>query len=196
MNNKNVLLVFLTVSITSAFVNYATSCQHYDETIIAQCEDLNCDGFIYIDEIKSFGTCARRPVVVVPPKWSGSIIEMAKPVIVDELLKGGFSKDKALYELVVRKGLLSTLSHASKTQETIDKFGNEITSYGNFIKFSKLEETSLQSVEQQWKTKQRNKLISDFFWKIADWLYLIVPTVLLLFSIDWFNQWINRTKSK
>lgn len=91
---------FIYITILFSIISYdanALSCVPMKNRIIAQCKDSICDELIFISEIKSNSSCARRPIVIDPPKWAKSVVEY-------EIKANDFPSDKALYELVMIKG--------------------------------------------------------------------------------------------
>jgi len=166
----------------------ALSCKPMKARIVAQCENSICDEIIFISEIRSIGSCARRPIVIAPPKWAKSVIKY-------EIKANDFPNDEALYELIITKSLFSQMKHFTNAQEYIKLVEEKEIRYSSFHKFRKLNETSIESIHQQWKSKERNQYISDILWELADWISFIVCFVLLVFSIIWFNQWVKNTKT-
>lgn len=87
------------------------------------------------------------------------------------------------------------MKYFTNAQQYIELVEEEGIRHSSFLKFRKLNETSLESVQQQWKSKERNQYISIVLWELVDWVSFVVCFVLLVFSISWFNQWIKGTRS-
>lgn len=189
---KESALIFITILFS--LISYhasASSCKPLNDRIIAQCKGLICEEIIFISDVKSFGSCKRRPIVIDPPQWAKSVIEY-------EVKTNDLTNVGAIYELVISTRYYlqaKDFRNAQEYIELVEENGGRSRFFNKYRKFQKLNKTSFESIKKQWESKQRDKHFSDILRRLVDWASLIVGSVFLVFSIHWFNQWVNGAKT-
>lgn len=171
-----------------SFDVYALSCAQMRDRIIAKCSMGSCIELIYIREVPAHGACSRRATIEEPPEWAKSVVEF-------EILNRNLSKKEVLFELEIEGRYWSSEYIFSSAEEYIQLVQDE--SKGRYFhrELNQITDRSMNELQNEWTNRVRNEYIEMAFWKVADWLSLLISIVFLVFSILWFNKWIAGQKS-
>lgn len=157
----------------------ATSCWPKKERIFAECSDGSCANFLYVREVQSYDYCSRRPVIEKPPEWSKEVFEF-------EIQRNNFRSESGVYELLLDSSLMHIISDTEKYRlysEESKKNGSPLAT------LSRSSSHSIDELRIEWMLKETKEYQKMLFFKMLDWLILLIASVLLIYSIVWFHKW-------
>lgn len=180
MNHKFWLLSIFVILFSNDVV--ALSCTSTQDRVFAECNKGDCKNLLYVVEVSAHSHCSRRPTIEQPPVLVKEIFEF-------EIRNSEFRGENGVYEMVLRSRLLSNSYMFSNIEEY--RLYSEKTKQNEYPRgvLSRIADQSIEKLETEWKLKEKKGYQKMLFFKVLDWILLIVASILLVYSIIWFFKW-------
>ncbi|KNC67529.1 hypothetical protein AC626_10180 [Pseudoalteromonas rubra] len=114
---------------------------------------------------------------------------MVKEIFEFEIRNSEFRGENGVYEMVLRSRLLSNSYMFSNIEEY--RLYSEKTKQNEYPRgvLNRIADQSIEKLETEWKLKEKKGYQKMLFFKVLDWILLIVASILLVYSIIWFFKW-------
>lgn len=160
----------------------ALSCLPTQDRIFAVCDMGVCEDFLYVVEVRSYSQCSRRPSIEQAPAWAKEVFEF-------EIQARELGDEHGVYELVLDGRSFSNTYIFSNVEE-YRLYHDKAKKNGNVLgELNRISDKSRDELEAEWMTKEKNEHRKMVFFKILDWLSLVMASLCLVYSILWFHKW-------
>lgn len=164
---------------------YALSCGPKKDRIIASCHHGKCTNAFYVTEIIGYTSCGRLSILNPLPTWGIEALE-------HELSNESELSEDGIYELVLSSRYWQDKVEIPDFESYLRQKLNKGENYYIYRSLSRIEDTDISQLKNQWASTEQFDYILNILWMLFDWGSSIAGSVLLIYSVKLFHNWLFR----